>query len=175
MKTSQLAQNIREIKDFPKPGISFKDITPILSNPDLSSSVIDSFVDSLKDEKVDAVVGVESRGFLFGMLLANALSVPFVPIRKVGKLPSHTISEEYDLEYGSAKIEIHTDAIKKDWNVVIHDDLLATGGTAVASAKLVRKLGGNILSFLFVVELSFLGGKTKLLEYSDNINSLIEY
>lgn len=175
MKTSQLAQNIREIKDFPKQGISFKDITPILSNPDLSSSVIDSFVDSLKDEKVDAVVGVESRGFLFGMLLANALSVPFVPIRKVGKLPSHTISEEYDLEYGSAKIEIHTDAIKKDWNVVIHDDLLATGGTAVASAKLVRKLGGNILSFLFVVELSFLGGKTKLLEYSDNINSLIEY
>ena len=175
MKTSQLAQNIREIKDFPKPGISFKDITPILSNPDLSSSVIDSFVDSLKDEKVDAVVGVESRGFLFGMLLANALSVPFVPIRKVGKLPSHTISEEYDLEYGSAKIEIHTDAIKKDWNVVIHDDLLATGGTAVASAKLVRKLGGNILSFLFVVELSFLGGKTKLLEYSDNINTLIEY
>jgi adenine phosphoribosyltransferase len=175
MKTSQLAQNIREIKDFPKPGISFKDITPILSNPDLSSSVIDSFVDSLKDEKVDAVVGVESRGFLFGILLANALSVPFVPIRKVGKLPSHTISEEYDLEYGSAKIEIHTDAIKKDWNVVIHDDLLATGGTAVASAKLVRKLGGNILSFLFVVELSFLGGKTKLLEYSDNINSLIEY
>ena len=98
-----------------------------------------------------------------------------MPIRKVGKLPSHTISEEYDLEYGSAKIEIHTDAIKKDWNVVIHDDLLATGGTAVASAKLVRKLGGNILSFLFVVELSFLGGKTKLLEYSDNINSLIEY
>jgi len=175
MKTSQLAQNIREIKDFPKPGISFKDITPILSNPGLSSSVINSFVDSLKDEKVDAVVGVESRGFLFGMLLANALSVPFVPIRKVGKLPSHTISEEYDLEYGSAKIEIHTDAIKKDWNVVIHDDLLATGGTAVASAKLVRKLGGNILSFLFVVELSFLGGKTKLREYSDKINSLIEY
>ena len=175
MKSSLLAKHIREVKDFPKPGISFKDITPILSNPELSSLVIDSFVDGLKGKKVDAIVGVESRGFLFGMLLANALSVPFVPIRKVGKLPSHTISEEYDLEYGTAKVEIHTDAIKQGWNVVVHDDLLATGGTAVAASKLVQRLGANILSFLFVVELSFLEGRNNLLTYSKDINSLIKY
>ena len=109
------------------------------------------------------------------MLLANTFSIPFVPVRKSGKLPAETISEEYELEYGTAKLEIHTDAIKKGWNVVIHDDLLATGGTAVASSKLVERLGGNILSFLFVVELSFLNGKSSLLDHSKSIKSLIKY
>ena len=175
MKSSLLAKHIREVKDFPKPGISFKDITPILSNPEISSLVIDSFVDGLKGKKVDAIVGVESRGFLFGMLLANALNIPFVPVRKAGKLPSNVICEEYDLEYGTAKVEIHTDAIKQGWNVVVHDDLLATGGTAVAASKLVQRLGGNILSFLFVVELSFLEGRNNLLTYSKEINSLVKY
>jgi len=175
MKTSLLAAHIREVKDFPKEGISFKDITPILSNPDLSAQVIDSFVECLNDEDVDAIVGVESRGFLFGMLLANALKVPFIPVRKAGKLPAKTIVEEYALEYGAAQVEMHTDAIQEGWNVVIHDDLLATGGTAVAASKLVQRLGGNVISFLFLIELSFLEGRTNLLEYSTSINSLIKY
>ena len=175
MKTSLLVEYIREVKDFPKVGISFKDITPILSSPEASSLVVNSFVEILKDKKIDVIVGVESRGFLFGMLLANALNVPFVPVRKAGKLPADIICEEYDLEYGTAKVEIHTDAIKDGWNVVIHDDLLATGGTAVAASKLVQRLGGNILSFLFVVELSFLDGRNNLLKFSEDINSLIKY
>ena len=123
MKTSPLAEHIREVKDFPKEGISFKDITPILSNHELSAKVIDSFLECLNDKEVDAIVGVESRGFLFGMLLANALKVPFIPVRKAGKLPADTIVEEYALEYGTAKVEIHTDAIQEGWNIVVHDDL----------------------------------------------------
>ena len=151
MKTCQIAEYIREVKDFPKEGISFKDITPILSNPDLSSQVLDLLVEYLNDKEVDAIVGVESRGFLFGMLVANTLKVPFIPVRKVGKLPYDTIVEEYALEYGTAKLEIHTDAIKSGWNIVVHDDLLATGGTAVAASKLVQRLGGNITSFLLYI------------------------
>ena len=165
MKTCQIAEYIRELKDFPKEGISFKDITPILSNPDLSSQVLDLLVEYLNDKEVDAIVGVESRGFLFGMLVANTLKVPFIPVRKVGKLPYDTIVEEYALEYGTAKLEIHTDAIKSGWNIVVHDDLLATGGTAVAASKLVQRLGGNITSFLFILELSFLNGRNSLFDY----------
>ena len=175
MKTSLLAEHIREVKDFPKEGISFKDITPILSNHELSTMVIDSFLECLNDKEVDAIVGVESRGFLFGMLLANALKVPFIPVRKAGKLPADTIVEEYALEYGTAKVEIHTDAIQEGWNIVVHDDLLATGGTASAASKLVQRLGGNVISFLFLVELSFLEGRTNLLDYSRSIKSLIKY
>jgi adenine phosphoribosyltransferase len=175
MKTSLLAEHIREVKDFPKEGISFKDITPILLNHELSAKVIDLFVECLYDKKVDAILGVESRGFLFGMLLANALKVPFIPVRKAGKLPADTIVEEYELEYGTAKVEIHTDAIQEGWNIVVHDDLLATGGTALAASKLVQRLGGNVTSFLFLVELSFLEGRTNLLDYSTSIKSLIKY
>ena len=175
MKTILLAEHIREVKDFPKEGISFKDITPILLNPELSAKVIDSFVECLNDKDVDAIVGVESRGFLFGMLLSNALKVPFIPVRKAGKLPADTIFEEYALEYGTAKVEIHSDAIQKGWNIVIHDDLLATGGTAVAASKLIQRLGGNVISFLFLIELSFLEGRTNLLDYSTSIKSLIKY
>jgi len=175
MKTSLLAEHIREVKDFPKKGISFKDITPILSNPELSAKVIDSFIECLNDKKIDAIVGVESRGFLFGMLLANTLKVPFIPVRKAAKLPADTIVEEYALEYGTAKVEIHTDAIQEGWNIVVHDDLLATGGTALAASKLVQRLGGNVISFLFLVELSFLGGRINLLDYSTSIKSLIKY
>ena len=156
MKTCQIAEYIREVKDFRKEGISFKDITPILSNPDLSSQVLDLLVEYLNDKEVDAIVGVESRGFLFGMLVANALKVPFIPVRKAGKLPHDTIVEEYALEYGTAKVEIHTDAIKAGWNIVVHDDLLATGGTAVAASKLVKRLGGNITSFLFIALVFYL-------------------
>ena len=175
MKTSFILEHIREVKNFPKEGVDFKDITPILSHPEIYSNVLDFFVEFLKGKQIDAIVGIESRGFLFGMLLANTFSIPFVPVRKSGKLPAETISEEYELEYGTAKLEIHTDAIKKGWNVVIHDDLLATGGTAVASSKLVERLGGNILSFLFVIELSFLNGKSNLLDHSKSIKSLIKY
>ena len=175
MKTSFILEHIREVKNFPKEGVDFKDITPILSNPEIYSNVLGFFVEFLKGKQIDAIVGIESRGFLFGMLLANTFSIPFVPVRKSGKLPAETISEEYELEYGTAKLEIHTDAIKKGWNVVIHDDLLATGGTAVASSKLVERLGGNILSFLFIVELSFLNGKSSLLDHSKSIKSLIKY
>ena len=175
MKTCQIAEYIREVKDFPKEGISFKDITPILSKPDLTAEVLDLLVEYLNDKEVDAIVGVESRGFLFGMLIANALKVPFIPVRKAGKLPHTTIVEEYALEYGTAKMEIHTDAIKAGWNIVVHDDLLATGGTAVAASKLVQRLGGNITSFLFILELSFLDGRTRLIDYSKSIKSLVKY
>ena len=166
---------IRDVPDFPKEGIVFKDITPILADSTLCFEVVDAFVEELNDLKVDAIVGVESRGFLFGMMLANALKVPFVPIRKKGKLPYEVVSYRYDLEYGSAEVEMHVDAIQKDWNVLVHDDLLATGGTAAASAELIKKLGGTVCALAFVIELAFLNGKEKLNNYSDNTISLIKY
>ncbi|MDG1189253.1 MAG: adenine phosphoribosyltransferase [Flavobacteriales bacterium] len=175
MSITVLEEKIREVKDFPKEGISFKDITPILADPVLSSFVIKSFNDKLKVKKIDAIVGVESRGFLFGMMLANELNIPFIPVRKAGKLPSDVISEEYDLEYGKAVVEIHTDSIQEGWNIAIHDDLLATGGTANAAANLVKRLGGNISAFLFVVELSFLNGRKNIKSESNEIISLIKY
>ena len=173
---SQKIENIvRDIPDFPKKGIIFKDITPILADSALCSELIDAFAEQLNDLKVDAVVGVESRGFLFGLMLANALKVPFVPVRKKGKLPYEVVSHKYDLEYGSAEVEIHVDAIQKGWNVLVHDDLLATGGTAAASAELIKKLGGVVCGFAFVIELAFLNGKEKLNEYTDNTISLVKY
>lgn len=175
MLSQKIQSVIRDVPNFPKEGIIFKDITPILSNPSLCLEIVDTFVEQSKELKIDAVVGVESRGFLFGMMLANALNVPFVPIRKKGKLPYEAVSYQYDLEYGSAEVEMHVDAIKKDWNVLVHDDLLATGGTAVASAELVQQLGGEVCAFSFVVELMFLSGKEKLNKYTDNIISLVKY
>jgi adenine phosphoribosyltransferase len=166
---------IRDVPDFPKPGIVFKDITPLLSNHELSAKIVEAFKDSLKDTPVDVVVGVESRGFLYGMMLANALSVPFVPIRKAGKLPAETLSYEYDLEYGSATVEIHKDAIVPASRVLIHDDLLATGGTAVAAAELVQQLGAEVAAFAFVVGLDFLDGKKQLQAYADQILTLVNY
>ena len=123
---------IRDVPDFPKPGILFKDITPIFMHPALCSEITDAFCAAYATQKPDAILGIESRGFLFGMLMAQKLGVPFVLVRKAGKLPYRTVSETYDLEYGSATIEMHEDSLKKGWNVVIHDDLLATGGTAAA-------------------------------------------
>lgn len=175
MLSQKIQSFIRDIPDFPKEGIIFKDITPILSNSALCSEIVDAFVEQSKELKIDAVVGVESRGFLFGMMLANTLKVPFIPVRKKGKLPYEVISHQYDLEYGSAEVEMHIDAIQKDWNVLVHDDLLATGGTAAASAELVQKLGGKVCAFSFVVELMFLNGKEKLNKYTDNIISLVKY
>ena len=171
----KLDKVIRTIPDFPKEGISFKDITPLLLDSSLTNDIIDEFISRLEGVKIDAIVGVESRGFLFGFLLANKMGIPFIPIRKVGKLPGETLRYKYDLEYGSAEVEIHKNDVQKGWNILIHDDLLATGGTASAAAELVLQLGCNISAFTFVVNLDFLNGKKKLVVYTNNIISLIDY
>ena len=173
--TEKVQKVIRDIPDFPKEGIVFKDITPILSEPDLVSEIVDWFVSKAKEDKVDVIVGVESRGFLFGLLIAERLDVPFVPVRKAGKLPYKTISHSYDLEYGSATVEIHQDALKKGQKVMIHDDLLATGGTAMAAAELVKQLGGVVCNYTFLIELSFLEGKKNITTNQENIYSIVTY
>ncbi|ADL51815.1 adenine phosphoribosyltransferase [Clostridium cellulovorans] len=168
-----LKSKIRIINDFPKPGISFKDITTLLQDGEAYKYAIDTMTETLKNEKVDLVVGPEARGFLFGVPVAYALSAGFVPVRKPGKLPCDTISMEYALEYGVDSLEIHKDAIKKGQRVAIVDDLLATGGTIEAVAKLVEELGGEVVSINFAIELKDLKGREKLQGY--NIHSLIEY
>lgn len=165
---------IRDIPDFPKPGIMFKDITPIFENQQLCNEIVDGFVERL-GTKPDAIVGIESRGFLFGILLANKLNVPFILVRKAGKLPYKTISYEYALEYGTSKVEMHVGSVQKGWNVLIHDDLLATGGTAAAAANLVEQQGARVSGFSFVVELGFLNGKQKLNIHSNTITCLAQY
>jgi adenine phosphoribosyltransferase len=170
----KIKKTIRDVVDFPKPGIMFKDISPILEDQALCSQIVDGFIKEL-DHKPDAIAGIESRGFLFGILLANKLNVPFVMIRKAGKLPYKTISCSYGLEYGTACIEMHIDALKKNWNVLIHDDLLATGGTAEAAAQLIKQQGADVSGFAFVVELGFLKGKEKLKKHSNNIICLALY
>lgn len=175
MIDQQLKSTIRDIPDFPKPGIVFKDITPILKSPKLCNEVVECFVNQLEPDSIDVVTGIESRGFLFGLMLANKLGVPFVPIRKQGKLPYRTVTQDYELEYGSAAIEIHEDAFPPGMRVLIHDDLLATGGTVIAASQLVKQLGGQIAGYAFVVNLSFLAGKERLLPYSKHIISLVDY
>ncbi len=169
-----IKRSIRDVPDFPKPGILFKDITPIFYDQQLCTEIVNGFIEKMQ-QKPDAIVGIESRGFLFGFLMANKLNIPFVLIRKSGKLPYKTVAHEYSLEYGTSKMEIHEDALKKDWNVMIHDDLLATGGTAEAAAQLVKKLGAKVLGFNFVVSLEFLNGRNKLINHSNNITCLVQY
>ena len=171
---SNIKAAIRDVPDFPKPGIMFKDITPIFENQTLCNQIVDGFINII-GPKPDAIVGIESRGFLFGFLLANKLNVPFVLVRKAGKLPYKTISHEYELEYGTAKIEMHVDSLKPNWNVLIHDDLLATGGTAEAAANLIEQQGAKVCGFTFVVGLGFLNGKDKLIKHSNNITCLAQY
>jgi adenine phosphoribosyltransferase len=166
---------IRDVPDFPKAGILFKDITTILKDQELCSEIINGFIIALKGTKIDAIVSTESRGFFFGMLLANRMQLPLIPLRKPGKLPYKTISQEYDLEYGTATVEMHSDALEKGWNVLVHDDLLATGGTAEASAKLIQMQGAHVAGFAFLLELDFLQGRKKLETYSNNIVSLVRY
>jgi len=173
--TDKIKNAIRDIKDFPKEGIIFKDITPILLDPKLCEEIVDEFVKGFSHLKLDAIACVEARGFFFGTLIAQRLKIPFIPIRKQGKLPYKTVIHSYNLEYGSATIEMHDDAIKKGWKVLLHDDLLATGGTAAAAAELVTKKGGQIVGFSFLVDLTFLDGQKALAPYCDNIVSLIEY
>ena len=150
---------IRDIPDFPKEGIIFKDISPLLGNAAALTACIDQLAERLEGKQIDAVAGVEARGFIFGPLLAQRLGVGFVPVRKPGKLPAETVSKSYDLEYGQATIEIHTDAIQPGARVLVVDDLLATGGTAVAACSLLEELGGEIVACAFAVELSFLPGR----------------
>ena len=156
---------IRDIQDFPKPGIGFKDITPLLANPEATKECLDLLIKGLGDKKIDKVVGVESRGFFFGTLLAEKLKAGFVPVRKPNKLPFETISATYALEYGTDTLEIHTDAIQKGDKVLIHDDVLATGGTAKAVCELVERLGGEIVQCNFIMELTFLNGKDKINQF----------
>lgn len=172
-KEIRIEDFIRDIPNFPKQGVVFKDITPILLHREVTDAVVAEFLKGLQGKKIDKVVGMESRGFLFGMLLAKELNAGFVPVRKPNKLPFETIRESYLLEYGEDSLEIHTDAIKAGENVLIHDDVLATGGTAQATCKLVERLGGNIVQLSFLMELSFLHGREKLHNY--HTHSLIKY
>ncbi len=173
--TDKIKNSIRDIKDFPKEGIVFKDITPILLDPKLCDEIVDAFVAHVVDAKPDAIACVEARGFFFGTMIAQKLQIPFIPIRKKGKLPYETVSFSYDLEYGSATIEMHNDAIQEGWNILVHDDLLATGGTANAAAELVESVGAKVVGFSFLVDLTFLNGQELLKKHTDNIISLIEY
>ena len=166
---------IRDVVDFPKEGIVFKDITPIMLDAALSKEIVAHLVSVYKDQKLDKIAGIESRGFLFGYPLAMELGLPFVLIRKAGKLPYHKISHSYDLEYGSATVEMHVDAVQKGERVLIHDDLLATGGSASAAAELIQKCGGEVAGFNFLVGLNFLSGEEKLKNYSNNITNLVAY
>lgn len=156
--SEKIKLSIRDVKDYPKPGIIFKDITPILADPLLRKEIVTSLVQEFKTKKIDAVASTEARGFIFGSILAYELGCPFILIRKAGKLPYQTRSQEYSLEYGTAKIEMHVDAVKPGWRVLVHDDLLATGGTAGASAALILGSGGVVAGFSFIINLSFLPG-----------------
>lgn len=168
-----LESKIRNIQDFPKPGIGFKDITTLLKDGEAFKEAIDKIVENLKDKDIDYVVGPEARGFLLGAPVAYALGVGFVPIRKPGKLPAEVVSFEYDLEYGTDKIEMHKDSIEEGKKVAIIDDLLATGGTVEAATKLIESLGGEIASIQFLIELEFLNGRNKLKGY--DVESIIKY
>ncbi|NRA13530.1 MAG: adenine phosphoribosyltransferase [Crocinitomicaceae bacterium] len=172
---SKLSQAIRDIPNFPKEGIVFKDITPIMMNPELSLEVVDHLYEMYKGSSLDAVAGIESRGFLFGYPLAMKLGVPFILIRKKGKLPHKVLSISYDLEYGSSTIEMHIDAVSSGQKILVHDDLLATGGSAGAAGRLIQKAGGEVAGFNFLVSLDFLNGKEQLKEFSNNITNLVAY
>ena len=168
-----LKQYIREVPDFPKPGINFYDITTLVGHPLGLRKTADQFTWLFAEKKIDKVVGIESRGFLFGPIVAYDLNAGFVPVRKPGKLPYEKIRETYDLEYGTDSLEMHNDAVKPGERVLIVDDLIATGGTARATAKLVESLGGTVVGFGFIVELTFLPGRETLKGYS--VESLIRY
>lgn len=169
----ELKDYIRSIQDYPKEGILFRDITTLLKDKDAFKLAIDKMAEQVKDKKVDLIVGAESRGFLIGSALAYKMNCGFIPVRKKGKLPYKTISEEYALEYGTDTLYMHEDAIKKGDNVLVVDDLIATGGTALAMIKMVEKLGGNVIASSFLIELEELNGRKEIEKYP--INVLIKY
>lgn len=175
MIEQKIKNAIRDVADFPKEGVVFKDVTPLLADPVLSNEICDAILDRFADKKIDAIVAVESRGFLYGFLLAHKLNVPFIPVRKKGKLPGETIEFSYDLEYGSATVEVHSKDLQPGWNVLIHDDLLATGGTAAAAAELMRMQKVNVVGYAFIIELTFLNGAKKIKPYCNTIVSLATY
>ncbi len=164
---------VRDVPDFPKPGIVFKDITPVLADAEALREVVDRMVEHGRTLAPDLVVGIESRGFIFGVPVALALGVGFAPIRKLGKLPYDRVAEEYALEYGTNTVEMHSDSVHQGQRVLIIDDLLATGGTAAAAARLVERLGGVVAGFSFVIELAFLPGRKALQGY--DVRALIQY
>uniref|UniRef100_A0A7V2ZK13 Adenine phosphoribosyltransferase n=1 Tax=Ignavibacterium album TaxID=591197 RepID=A0A7V2ZK13_9BACT len=168
-----LKAHIRNIKDFPKQGIMFRDITTLLKNPEAMKFTSDKLLDFAKGLKIDKVVGIESRGFIFGSILSEKLNAGFVPVRKPGKLPAEKEKATYQLEYGTDTLEVHKDAITPGDNVLIHDDLLATGGTMEAVCKMIEKLGGNVVQISFIIELTFLKGREKLKGY--DVRSIVEY
>ncbi len=168
-----LASTIRSVPDFPIKGILFYDITTLLQNPQALKATVDQLTDRYSNANIDVVVGMESRGFIFGMPLAYQLGVGFVPVRKPGKLPAATVSESYQLEYGTNTLEMHKDSIAPGMRVLVVDDLLATGGTAKATCNLVERLGGQVAGTAFVIELTFLNGREKLQGY--DIFSLLQY
>ena len=175
MIDQQIKAAVRDIPDFPKPGIIFKDITTILKEPKLCDAIVGAFVEQLQGTRIDAIAGIESRGFLFGLTLATRLGVPFIPVRKAGKLPYTIRQKKYDLEYGTATIEMHTDAFEPGAHILLHDDLLATGGTVNAASELIQEMGGVVAGFSFVVGLGFLNGKERIAPISDKIIVLAEY
>lgn len=162
----QVAESIkgalREVRDYPKPGIIFKDITPVLARPDLMRDAAREMADAFRAPKPDAIAACEARGFIFGSILALELDCAFIPVRKAGKLPYKTLQQDYALEYGHATLEMHIDAVKPGWKVLVHDDVLATGGTALATASLIEQAGGQLAGFSFVINLSFLKGQEKI-------------
>lgn len=168
-----LKAHIRNVKDFPKPGIMFRDITTLLKNPEAFNYTLEQLLEFIKEKKINKVVGIESRGFIFGSVLANKLNCGFIPVRKPGKLPAEKVSISYSLEYGEDRLEIHKDAIEPGDKVLVHDDLLATGGTMNAVCQLIEKLGGEIVQVSFIVELSFLNGRDKLKLY--DVRSIVNY
>jgi adenine phosphoribosyltransferase len=170
---AEIDRAIRTIPDFPKPGIQFKDITPVLADARLFSGAIDLLADGFKPGEVDAVVGIDARGFIFAAAVALKLQAGFVPVRKKGKLPYRTHEQEYALEYGTATVAIHVDALKAGSRVLLVDDLLATGGTAAAAATLVQKLGASILEISFLIELTFLNGRDRLKDHP--VRALVTY
>ena len=175
MIETKIKQTVRDVNDFPKAGIVFKDITPILKDAGLCREITAALAAQLSELKIDVVAGIESRGFLFGMSLAHLLNVPFVPIRKAGKLPYKTIQQSCDLEYGSATLEVHEDAILPGQRVLIHDDLLATGGTVVAASRLIEQMGAVVEGYSFIIALAFLNGNERLKVFSPNNFALASY
>lgn len=171
----KIAASIRDINDFPVKGVIFKDITPIMKDISLFNEIIEFFYNRFKDMKIDKIAAIESRGFIFAMPLAVKMNIPFIPIRKKGKLPAKTIEANYDLEYGQATIEIHEDAIEKGENILVIDDLLATGGTVNASVELIEKLGAKAVAAAFVVELTFLNGRKNIKNREMEVVSILKY
>lgn len=167
-----ITENLRDVPDFPKAGIVFKDITPLLSNPEALRIAVKALSAKIKESypNLDSVVGIEARGFIFGSLIAQELNLPFIPVRKKGKLPWKKISQTYNLEYGTATIELHEDAITEGQNIIILDDLLATGGTAEAAFKLITQMGGNVNAFVFMISLEFLKGRQLLEQHAPVIS-----